>query len=77
MLCVDNLHLFLVLNSTYAESVLDANYRRGTGPVHYGFIHCRGTEESATRCRIIVTSYCGHRDDLGIKCGEGTVFLCL
>ncbi|XP_048726962.2 uncharacterized protein LOC125645465 isoform X2 [Ostrea edulis] len=60
----------LGLPSTYAESVLDANYRRGTGPVHYGFIHCRGTEESATRCRIIVTSYCGHRDDLGIKCGE-------
>jgi hypothetical protein len=69
--------MIFVFFSTYSESVKNLKYGKGTGPIHYNYIHCRGTEDSISNCRTMMKSHCSHYEDLGVKCGEGTAFLLL
>ncbi|XP_061166783.1 multiple epidermal growth factor-like domains protein 10 [Saccostrea echinata] len=60
----------LGLPSIYTDFRKEAYYGQGSGPIHYGYIQCGGTEDTVSQCYTSTTAYCGHHEDLGIICGE-------
>ena len=63
--------LTFLFNSIYAVTVDSAYHGQGTGPIHYTFIYCEGSENSISECHISTSNTCFHSEDLGVICGEG------
>ncbi|XP_052705082.1 uncharacterized protein LOC128180917 isoform X1 [Crassostrea angulata] len=55
--------------SNYSKEVGSAYYGEGSGPIHYTYQYCIGTETSISQCLSSTSLSCGHHEDMGIKCG--------
>ena len=50
-----------------------ADYRYGSGVIHFGRFYCDGNESNLTSCsHAVAQMYCTHGDDVGVIC-RGTV----
>lgn len=61
--------------SNYSKEVGNAYYGEGSGPIHYTYQYCIGTETSISQCLSSTSLSCGHHEDMGIKCGAGNAVI--
>ena len=71
--------MILAIKLTAGSTVFSRSYfGRGTGPIFYSNLACRGTESSILQCPRSLyyqnTYYCSHSRDAGIRC-EGIVIV--
>ena len=49
-----------------------AHFGRGSVPIGIDDVYCNGTESTLTECRHITSHNCGHHEDAGVTCSQGT-----
>ena len=66
------MQLRVILMHTGARAYTNAYFGQGTGPLLLDRLRCTGREQALLNCShsgVEVTSYyCGHDDDVGIRC---------
>jgi hypothetical protein len=49
-------------------NLYSAPFGQGTGPIHYGQLHCGGQESRLTECTRGFPHGCNHEHDAGVRC---------
>ena len=56
-----------------AIPIYDAYFGEGSGPIHFHYVHCYGTEYNLTDCETANnTRETTHSEDVGVQCQPGS-----
>ena len=71
----------LLFTDALAVTAVNNNgiFVRGTGPIFLDDVDCRGNETNLDNCphNGVGVHDCGHSEDVGVICSQGTLYVCV